>query len=38
MSIGSVIRTESALHDEARWRAAFRAHGDRVAMARRMRV
>ncbi|WFC95374.1 subunit of TIM23 translocase complex [Malassezia brasiliensis] len=37
MSIGSVLRTESALRDDERWRAAFRAHGNRVSIAERAR-
>lgn len=35
MSIGSVLRTESAALDDARWRAAYRAAGNRVAIAER---
>ncbi|WFD37902.1 subunit of TIM23 translocase complex [Malassezia japonica] len=35
MSIGSVLRTESSLLQDEQWRAAFRANGNRVAMAPR---
>ncbi|WFD31155.1 subunit of TIM23 translocase complex [Malassezia sp. CBS 17886] len=33
MAIGSVIRTESRIGNDERWQAAFRAHGNRVAIA-----
>lgn len=37
MSIGSVLRTESSLLQDEQWRAAFRANGNRVAVAPRKR-
>lgn len=38
MSIGSVLRTESSMLNDAQWRAAFRAHGNRVVLEERRRA
>ncbi|WFD43790.1 subunit of TIM23 translocase complex [Malassezia psittaci] len=37
MSIGSVLRTESTLKNEAQWQAAFRAQDNRVFITERLR-
>ncbi|WFC99829.1 subunit of TIM23 translocase complex [Malassezia yamatoensis] len=37
MSIGSVLRTESMLKNEAQWQAAFRAQNNRVVITERLR-